>query len=261
MSDLHSNAFQLIGVIHLLPLPGAPAGSPGFEAVMHRAVADAQTLVDGGIHCAILENFGDAPFCAGRVPPHVPAMMGVIGAQIRSQTGLDLGINVLRNDAHAALAVASACGASFVRVNVHVGAAWTDQGLIEGQAYDSLGYRRQLGCDVRIAADVLVKHAVPAGQCDLKEVAKETAYRGHADVLVVTGAHTGGVTSIDDIRVAKRAVPDRPVWVGSGVTPNSLPQLQEVADGVIVGTFLHRDSALAHPLDKVRVQTLVNALK
>ena len=109
-----------------------------------------------------------------------------------------IGINVLRNDVHSALA-ALACGADFVRVNVHVGATWTDQGLIQGDAHRSLRYRRELGLDaeqsgqprVALAADVLVKHGVPAGGADAAEVARETARRGGADVLILTGRATG----------------------------------------------------------------------
>lgn len=253
-------SFSLMGVVHLLPLPGAPGGSPGFRRVMDRALSDAHALQKGGMTTAVVENFGDAPFVSGRTDPHVPSMMSVIGARIRAETGLDLGINVLRNDAAAALAVASACSASFVRVNVHVGAAWTDQGLIQGQAYDTLRYRRELGSTVQIAADVLVKHAVPAGQPVIEEVAKETALRGHADVLIVTGSRTGGVTDLEDVSRVRAAVPERPVWVGSGVTLETIQSVSRVADGAIVGTWLHADGKLTEPLDPRRVQALVSAL-
>lgn len=252
--------FSLMGVVHLLPLPGAPAGSASLDAVMSRALQDAEALREGGIEAAVLENFGDAPFVGGRVDPHVPAMMAVIGARIRAETGLRLGINVLRNDAAAAIGVAAACDASFVRVNVHVGAAWTDQGLIQGQAYDTLRYRRELGAGatgIQIAADVLVKHAAPAGVSDIEEIAKETALRGHADVLIVTGARTGGVTSLRDVERVRKAVPGRPVWVGSGVTASTISAVRAVASGAIVGTWLHRDGQLSAPLDVERVRRLV----
>ena len=42
--------------------------------------------------------------------------------------------DVLRNDARAALAVAAATGAAFIRVNVHAGAVVADQGILEGEA-------------------------------------------------------------------------------------------------------------------------------
>jgi len=185
-----NSGFQLSGVIHLCPLPGAPVPAMDFSEVARRALKDAQTLVDGGITSCVIENIGDAPFSAGSVDPHVIAMMTRIGAQIRDRFGssLKIGVNVLRNDARGALAVAKACGAEFVRVNVHTGSAWTDQGLIQGAAHETLKYRRQINAEhIHIAADVLVKHAVPAGRTNITDIARDTADRGQADILIVTG--------------------------------------------------------------------------
>jgi len=251
----------LTGVLHLLPLPAAPLSSPGFAAVLDRALSDAETLVEGGISSCIIENLGDAPFSGGMVQPHVPAMIAVIGSAVRARFGdaLTLGVNILRNDAMSALGAAAACGADFVRINVHVGAAWTDQGLIQGRAHETLRYRRELGAEnIKIAADVLVKHAAPAGQTDLKEVARETAWRGGADILIVTGSRTGGVTDLRQVEVARDAVSDRPIWVGSGVTPGNLPAVRKVADGAIIGTWLHHDSVLTAPLSLERIRRLVD---
>ncbi|MFT5686511.1 MAG: membrane complex biogenesis BtpA family protein, partial [Myxococcota bacterium] len=199
---MSTDQFDLTGVLHLLPLPAAPLSSPGFRAVQERALADAEALVEGGVSSCIIENLGDAPFSGGMVQPHVPAMIAVIGSAIRARFGdsLKLGVNILRNDAMSALGAAAACGAEFVRINVHVGAAWTDQGLIEGRAHETLRYRRELGAEgIQIAADILVKHAAPAGQTDLGEVARETAWRGGADILIVTGSRTGGVTDLRQV--------------------------------------------------------------
>ena len=257
--------FLLIGVVHLLPLPAAPRGSPGLQAVLDRALADAETLLVGGIRACILENLGDAPFRA-TVDPHVVAAMAVLVDRVHARfPELLLGVNVLRNDARAALAVAGASGARFMRVNVHVGATWTDQGLIQGEAHDTLRYRRELGLapegeqGVRILADVLVKHGVPAGQPDIALVAKETAYRGGADGLIVTGTGTGAPTDLALLQRVVEAVPGVPVLVGSGVTARTLPEVRALAHGAIVGTDLHRGGDLEAPLDLERVRRLVVA--
>ncbi|MDP6933972.1 MAG: BtpA/SgcQ family protein, partial [Myxococcota bacterium] len=110
-------------MVHLLPLPAGPVHSPGFDVVLERAERDALALVEGGIREILIENFGDAPFCGGTVAPHVVAMMAVVVQRIRCAVGEDvrLGVNVLRNDSRAALAVAAAGNAGFIRVNVHTG--------------------------------------------------------------------------------------------------------------------------------------------
>ena len=188
MAETHD--FLLTGVLHLPPLPGAPGSRHAMQALVDHALRDAEALVEGGIHNCVIENFGDAPFRAGTVQPHVPAMLAVIAAEVHRRFAgeMKVGINVLRNDAHSALGAAVACGASFIRVNVLTGAAWTDQGLIQGQADSVLRYRRALcgaGLGPAIMADVRVKHAGPAGETDLARLAVEAVERGGADGIIV----------------------------------------------------------------------------
>ncbi len=262
----NSKKFHISGVLHVPPLPGAPSSDGPFQAVVDHVLQDAEALVLGGIGSAVLENFGDAPFRANRVRPHVPAMMAVLGTEIRSRFGsqLNLGINVLRNDGMAAIGVAVATGASFIRVNVFSGSAWTDQGLIEGEADRITRYRRELcisNPSPRIMADVCVKHAVPAGVHCIQTLASEAVSRGGADGLIVTGSGTGCSASLDDVQMVVDVARDRPVWVGSGASPESIASIVEVASGVIVGTYLHRDENIMAPIEKDRVRSFVDAAR
>lgn len=251
---------HIIGVIHLLPLPGTPCSRHTFQEVMERAVFDARALKSGGVEMAILENFGDAPFVRGSVEPHIVSMMTVIAVQIR-ELGMELGINVLRNDAKAALAIACAVGAKLIRINVHTGAAWTDQGLIQGDAYQTLLYKNRLATDVAIAADVMVKHATPAGTRSLLDAAKDTIYRGRVDHLIVTGTATGATVDIVDLQQLRFDLPGASIWVGSGLNLNNVRQVMTYADGAIVGTHFHEDGDLQKPLDSTRVRVLMDTLK
>src|SRR6185503_17753435 len=208
---IFKNQRPVIGMVHLLPLPGSPRARSMAE-IRRAAIADARTLARGGVDGILVENYGDAPFTAGTVEPQVIAAMAVIAAEVRAASGLPIGINVLRNDAHSALAVAVASGASFIRVNVHVGAAETDQGHIDGKALDA---------EVEIFADVFVKHARPADRVDVATAARDTAYRGGADALLVTGLETGAAPAAERLAEVKQAVPDRPVLVASGLTPGN----------------------------------------
>lgn len=250
---------RFVGVVHLLPLPGSPRGG-SLDDVLARATADARALAEGGADGLIVENLGDAPYTAGAVDPYTVAAMTRVVLAVRDRApGLVLGVNVLRNDALAALSIAAATGAAFIRVNVHTGAMVTDQGVIEGRARDTLLERNRLGAGaVGLVADVLVKHASPLGTPDLADVARDTRARGLADVLVVTGSGTGRPHDTDRVSAVQRAVPGCPVWVGSGLTPESARSLQ--ADGAIVGTWLHEDGDLARPVDVARVREMSAAL-
>lgn len=250
-------SLQVCGVIHLKPLPGTPRGVNSFDTVLAAALVDAHALKEGGVTMAILENFGDAPFVRGRVEAHIVSMMTFIAKAIVEETGLELGINVLRNDALSAMAIAHTVGASFIRVNVHTGAAWTDQGLIQGAAYETLQYRTQLNSSVGIAADIMVKHATPAGQRTLLDAAKDTVYRGLAQRLIVTGTATGASVDWDEVAELKHAIPETEVWIGSGMTLTNILQAVQYADGVIVGTYFHKDADINQPLDVERVRSFV----
>lgn len=249
----------LIGVIHLLPLPGSPRPSPGLDAVCARAVADARALAQGGADAVIVENLGDLPFDASRVAPYTVAAMTRVALAVKEAAPrVRLGVNVLRNDALAALAVAAATEADFIRVNVHSGAMITDQGLVEGRARETLLERARLGAQVAIAADVLVKHAVPLGEVRLEDAARDTWDRGLVDALIVSGTGTGRPTSPDDVARVRRELPQAPVWVGSGTTPERVATLD--ADGFVVGTWLHRDADLRAPVDPDRVVRMREAI-
>ena len=249
----------LIGMVHLPPLPGSPRHELSVDRIVARALDDARVLADAGFGALMVENFGDTPFVACHVEPVTTATMSVVAAAIRAAVSLPLGINVLRNDAEAALGVAAAVGAKFVRINIHLGVAATDQGVIEGQARETIQLRDRIAPDVSILADVHVKHAVPMSQLDIALAAEETAYRGLADALVVSGSTTGRPTDQTDVRRVKEAVPDRPILVGSGVTAETIAALLADADGVIVGTALKLDARSDNPVDPERARALVAA--
>ena len=221
--------------------------------MLERALADARTLAAGGADALIIENLGDCPFTAGSVDAFTIAAMTRIAGAVRA-ADLPMGINVLRNDALGALAVAAAAEADFIRVNVHTGVMVADQGVLTGTARQTLLERRRLGVRVAIAADVHVKHAVPLGDSRIEDAAHDTWHRGDADVLIISGAGTGKPTDPTDVRTVRAAVPESTIWIGSGISTNR--PLPEEADGAIVGTYLHRDSDLTAPLDPERVAAM-----
>jgi uncharacterized protein len=251
----------LIGVVHLKPLPGAPRWQGSFKALLEFAVADARAYEQGGAQAVFIENFGDVPFTKSHVGPETIAAMTAAGCAIRAAISLPIGFNVLRNDARAALALCTACGGDFIRVNVHSGAMLTDQGLIEGDAYNTLRYRHQLRSRAQILADVHVKHAVPLGDWSLEDSARDTVERGLADALIVSGVGTGQAADIEDVRRIRDACPGTKLLLGSGVKVANVSEYLRFADGVIVGSSLKRDGKLSNPVDARRVAALVKAMR
>ncbi len=247
----------LYGVIHLAALPGTPGSQLSLDRIERDALADASAYASAGFTGLVVENFGDVPFRAERVGPDTVAAMTRLTRTIRlAQPDLALGVNVLRNDGEAALAVAAACEADFIRVNVLSGVSHTDQGTITGRAADILRLRRSLDSAVRIFADVDVKHAVMAAHTDPIHQAEDIAERAGADALIISGRATGEAPDADLAARLSARFPKLPILIGSGLDLDSAPALLANAAGAIVGSSLKVGRKTRNPVDPAAAAAL-----
>lgn len=251
----------IIGVVHLLPLPTSARWGGDLIAVMERAEQEATALAAGGVDGIIIENFFDAPFSKDTVDPAVISAMTLIVDRIKSLVMLPLGINVLRNDAKSAMAIATCLEAAFIRVNVYTGMMVTDQGLIEGKAQELQRYRKELNSNIAIFADVLVKHAYPLGISNLSVAVQDTVERGLADAVILSGLTTGSPPTAEDLANAQMVANGTPVFIGSGANWDNIGELMQVADGVIVASALKRHGKMTEPIDPIRVAQFVEAAR
>ena len=240
----------VIGVLHLDPLPSSPLYE-SYERSLENALRDAKALAEGGVDAIIVENYGDKPFLR-EVDRVTVACMSVIAWEVKRETGLSIGINVLRNDPLSALAIAKAVKADFVRINQLYYTSLAPEGFLEGKAGDVLRYRKFIDCKAKIYADINVKHAHHFVSLDEY---LENVERCLADALIVTGRTTGKEVSLRELRVV-RSKTNLPVFVGSGVNPNNLPKYFDLCDGVIVGTYFKDKSGR---VDIERVRKLIKA--
>ncbi len=261
---------RLVGVIHLPPLPGSPRSALSCADVARAAAKDARALADAGFDLAMIENFGDVPFFPSEVPPVTVSAMTACAVAVREACpGIAIGINVLRNDARAALAIAAAVGAACIRVNVHTGARVTDQGIVEGHAAETLRERRALGADtVAIWADVNVKHSAALAPRDVGQEAEDLVRRALADAVLVTGWGTGKGVDEAELRRVREAIggggggAGAPlVLVASGVTVDSIPRVAPLCDGVIVGSALRTDGVAGGAIDPRQAAAFASAFR
>ncbi|MDZ7271665.1 MAG: BtpA/SgcQ family protein [candidate division KSB1 bacterium] len=238
-------AQPLIGMVHVRPLPGSPGYSGDMQAVIEAAVRDARALAEAGFDGLLIENFGDTPFFPEKVPDVTVASMTLVCDRVRQAVGLPVGVNVLRNDAMAALSIATVVGARFIRVNILAGASVTDQGLIQGKAHELLRARKALGSEVYVLADVLVKHAAPLGSSDVVRQSRELVERAHADAIIITGKATGDPPAVETVAEVRQALPQCLLLVGSGVNPTNVQQFRSMCDGFIVGTCLKEEGQVS----------------
>lgn len=264
LEALFSKPKPVIGTIHVLPLPGAPAyaGQPMREIIDH-AVRDARAYADGGIDGLIVENEGDIPFRKpGDVSHETVAGLTAVAYAVRERVPLPMGINCLANAVKQSLAIAQASGGEFVRANQWTNAYIANEGFVEGAAAEALRYRSMLRAEhVVVFADVNVKHGSHAIVADrpLSELTRDAEAFG-ADVLIATGNRTGDGTPVSEIEGIRGATA-RPVLIGSGLTADSAPKLLSIADGVIVGSAMKADGVWWQPVDPDRVSAIMKEVE
>ncbi|MEO1201687.1 MAG: BtpA/SgcQ family protein [Pseudomonadota bacterium] len=252
----------LIGVIHSLALPGAPAyDGMTMAEIVGFAVEEGRRYAAGGLDGLIVENHGDIPFAKpNEIGPETAACMAVMTDTVRREVGVPVGVNVLANDAVTAIAVAKAAGADFFRVNQWANAYVANEGFMEGKAGAAARYRSWLRAnELRIFADVHVKHGAHAIVADraISEMVRDVEFFD-ADVCIATGQRTGDAALGDELRAIKEAS-SVPVVVGSGVTPDNVGEILGIADGVIIASSLKRDGVWWNPVDPDRVAVFAEA--
>jgi len=249
----------IIGVVHLKPLPGSPMYSGDINMVIEHAVKDARALEEGGVDGVIIENMGDRPFLPERASPETISAMTLVAKEVVNTISIPVGVNVLRNAAIEAAAIAHIVGGKFIRVNAYVEPIATDSGLIQPAAPQLLRYMKYLDAELGILADVHVKHATSLRNANIEDLIRDALERGYASGVVITGRRTGVPPDMDVLRSLKK-MGLGPIIIGSGLREDNISLLQ-YADGAIVGTFFKRSNRLDEPVDLGRVREFINLVR
>lgn len=257
--NLFRSEKPVIGMIHLLPLPGSPhfAGDP--QVIYERALWEAETLEQAGVDGLIVENFGDEPYRAAEPQPEGLAFMAAVTREVIRHVHIPVGVNVQFNAWQAEMAVAYACGADFIRAEVFVDTVVSAQGLLYPCAAELTRYRKRLGAEVQIWADVQTKYTTNLLPQSLTQSALDAQAAG-ADAIIVTGAATGKATPLEAIREVKEAV-RLPVFAGSGTTLQNVAQVLAVADGVIVGSSLKEGGLASNRVSAEQARAFMQAAR
>lgn len=249
----------VIGMIHLLPLPGSAAyDGRGIGPVVERALADGRALAEGGVDAILIQNTGDLPATSDGGPETI-AHMTMIGTLLRQEIQTPLGVNILANGTESALAVAQAISAAFVRIKVYVGAVVGIGGVMQGAAQRAQDFIRRIGAaDIEIAADVYDRTSRPLVEMPIEEAATYASFHGRAQALIVTGGSVD--ESLDRLRRVKAAAADKPVYAGGGTTAENIAQFFAVCDGAIVGNSIKSGPAFQGPVDHGRLKAYMDSV-
>ncbi len=251
----------LIGMVHVAALPGTPSSDVGPHAIVRRAVNEATILAEAGFDAVIIENMHDTPYMLREVGPEITACMTAVTAAVRKAIEIPIGVQILAGANRAAMAVAHAAGAQFIRAEGFCFAAIADEGLMnDADAGPLLRYRRAIDADhIAIFADIKKKHSSHAITADLSiaDWAHAAEFMG-ADGVIVTGHATGQDADLAEVADA-RAACTLPVLVGSGVTDKTVRATLDVAHGAIVGSSIKSNGDWRNAIEPERAASLIDA--
>jgi len=250
----------IIGVVHLLPLPGSPKFSGDIDAIFERAESETQSYYQAGVDGLIIENYNDEPFALGELPIEQLSLMAAITALMRKKITIPIGLNVHFNDWRAEIAIAYTCRAQFTRIEVFVDTVITAAGLVQPCSPQVTRYRKEIGATgVAIWADLHPKFSnnlLPISLSESAHMAKSSL----ADALIITGRETGFPTPLEDIKIVKETV-DLPVIAGSGTTIDNVGAVLKIADGAIVGSAFKEGGNVHNKVSPSSVKALLKAAR
>lgn len=251
----------IIGMVHVLALPGTPRHSQPLKIIIKSAVNEAKILVENGVQSVMLENMHDIPYLKRNVGPEIIAAMTAVASAVRKAVTVPLGIQILAGANKAALAVALAADFQFIRAEGFVFGHVADEGYMDSDAGELLRFRKAIGVEhIAIFTDIKKKHSAHAVTADvsLAETAKAAEFF-LSDGLVITGTATGSPTDPDDLKAVKDMT-NLPILVGSGVTPENVQSTAQFADGFIIGSYFKKDGYWENRVDAERVKKLVQSV-
>lgn len=251
----------IIAMAHLPALPGTPLydAEGGPEAIVEAVRRDVAHLVDGGVDAVMFCNENDRPYRLEAGPEGVATLARVV-TECRPE-GVPFGVDFLW-DPMAAMAVAAATGASFIR-EVATGVYESDMGMWAPDAGRLLRYRRNLDAgDIAVLMNITPEFASTVGTRSVGATARSAVVSSLADAILVSGPMAGSAPDMSALEEAAGAVDGRvPVFANTGCSAGNVEEFLGVADGCIVGSDLKVDGQTFNPVDPERVRAFVSAAR
>src|SRR5574341_376062 len=256
LRDAFKTDKPVIAMAHVPALPNTPRyrREGGVGHLIERLRPDVEYLVSGGVDAILFCNEDDRPYVFRAGVEQVAAMTRVV-AEL-APTTIPFGVDFLW-DGLAAMAIAQATGASFIR-EVLTGLYESDMGLWSPDAGAVLRLRAQVGADhIRVVDNIAPEFASPLGSRTLAQRARSAITSSLADAILISGAMAGDEPDIAAFQEVKTVTGNVPVFLNTGAKPSNIARFLTLADGVIVGSSLKVDGVTWNPVDPARVEELL----
>lgn len=250
----------VISMAHIGALPGTPLydSDGGMPKLIEGVVKDIENLQQGGVDAIMFGNENDRPYKLKAPQEGIAAMTAIITA-VKPILTVPFGVNYLW-DPCGSVAIACATGACFAR-EIFTGLFASDMGLWEPNCADALRLRRTLGCkDLKLLFNINAEFASSLDTRSIGLRAKSAVFSSLADAILVSGPLTGQPAEQADLRVARDAIGDVPLFANTGVNLDNVRDVFSVADGCVIGTHFKVDGDTWNPVDGERVKRFMDVV-
>jgi len=167
--------------------------------------------------------------------------------------GLDMlvGVNILPNEFHESIHMASVYGADFVQLDF-VSGSYKRNATINEIELEAMRNRYP---NIEILGGVHPKYYEPVVGSILENDLGDGVKRCNA--IVVTGSGTGKETPLDKIKEFRSIIGDFPSIVGAGMDTTNMVEQLTIADGAIVGSSLKPYKRTQELINRDLVQELM----
>ncbi len=248
----------VIAMCHLYPMPGDPDynAAKGVDWILEMAHQELNSLQGGGVDAIMFSNERSVPWMT-KVDPITTITMARIIGELRSEITVPYGVNVIW-DPSASIDLAVATGAQFVR-EIFTGAYASDFGLWAPNCGEVVRHQHFIhGENIRLFYNITPEASVYLGNRKLTDIARSTVFNCNPDALCISGMTAGMETPINEIRMVKDVVSDRPIFANTGIKLENVEEQLSVADGVIVGTTFKKDGYIWNDVDIQRVKKFMD---
>lgn len=251
----------VIGMAHAIPFPGGPLYDPvkGVKGVVEALRQDLRALQDGGVDAVMFCNESDRPYRLAAGPETIAVMSAVI-AELAPELRVPYGVDILW-DPIAAIAVAKATGATFVR-EIFTGVYAGDMGLWTTDVGEAVRFRTAIDAsDIKLFYNINAEFTDRLDRRPIAAIAKTVAFGSMPDAICVSGPMTGEAVEKSTLAEVKKAAGEVPVIVNTGCNPDNIAGFLEFADAAIVGTYFKRDGVTWHPVEAARVAKFMSVVR
>ena len=261
LDELFDTKKVIIGMCHLLPLPGDPYYNKvkGLNYVITKAYEDLLALQEGGVDGIMFSNEYSLPYLTNVGCETVTSMAYIIG-ELKKYIEVPFGVDVLW-DAKKTVDLAVATGASFAR-EIFTGIYASDFGLWNTNIGETIRHKINIGGDeVKLLFNIVPEAAKYLSDRDIIDIAKSTVFNNRPDALCISGLTAGAETKTELLKKVKDILPDTIVFANTGVKAENVVEQLAIADGAVVGTAFKFDGKFENHVDKNRVKIFMDIVK